>query len=67
MNFRSYLVFIIIFCLSSSILAAEQKVTLLDGKSIYDVGYDISIFEDSSNKLTINDVTKKKFRSKIYF
>ncbi len=64
MNFRSYLIFIITFCLFSSNLLAEQKVILLDGKDVYDVGYEISIFEDSSNKLTINDVTKKKFRSK---
>ena len=64
MNFRLSFIFFITFYLISNSLFAEQKVILLDGKDIYNVGYDISILEDSSNKLTINDVTKDELRSK---
>ena len=58
----TFIYFIILVPLIGSFSA--DATVILKGKNIYDLGYEVLIFEDPTNKLKIDDVIKKEFEPK---
>ncbi|MFV1997223.1 MAG: PAS domain S-box protein [Acidiferrobacterales bacterium] len=57
----------LIFCaiiLSPSVLYANPVLRLNETQEVYPLGRYISVLEDSSGKLTINDITRPEYRDK---
>ena len=61
MKFKLIYLVVILFLFSSFDLFSRQRVDLVKEKDVYDLGYDISILEDPTNKLTIHDVIKNSY------
>ena len=61
-----YSIFILFFFISNNSFS-KGVVNIISDKNIYDLGYDVSIYEDSTNKLNIDDVVKKEYESKYIY